>query len=451
MRLSASRLAVASQGRGLGNALWDLAGAIPSLDQRFAEDRSLVDAVSGQQLITFSRASDGTATNSSGNLIVVPAGTPRFDHNPLTGESLGLLVEEQRVNSIRNNTMVGAVAGTPGTAPTNWSLYGSQNGLTQEIVGVGTENGIDCIDIKWSGTTTAAITSATFIATDVTTAAVAATGQTWTSSAYIRVVAGSFTGLTVSNMGCEGFASNQSYVEGGYTTFNNFSASLAGGRVAISRTFSGAVAFARQRFIVSIPISTTIDITLRIGLPQLEQGAFATSVIPTFGASAVTRAADVCSISGSNFSSWFSSTLTDHTFFVQAVPRVGLGNSFALEGFQGVGLTGITFSLDGLGTRFRLQQRHGSSRVDTGSNYPTWVAGSSVKCAIRTSSASMAAYNGALSNVGGATQQFNWTNSSGISIGSRGQGQSGFFNNCISRITFWPQPLSDSTLQSITQ
>lgn len=80
------------------NELWRRARAVPSLDQRFADDRSLVDAVSGQQLITFSRTSDATVTDSTGTLITVPSGTPRFDHNPVTGESLGLLVEEQRTN-----------------------------------------------------------------------------------------------------------------------------------------------------------------------------------------------------------------------------------------------------------------------------------------------------------------------------------------------------------------
>jgi hypothetical protein len=84
--------------RSLGAPLWDMAGAVPSLDLNFAATKNLVDATTGAELVTFTRTSDGTATNSSGNLIVVPANTPRFDHDPMTGESLGLLVEEQRTN-----------------------------------------------------------------------------------------------------------------------------------------------------------------------------------------------------------------------------------------------------------------------------------------------------------------------------------------------------------------
>jgi hypothetical protein len=59
----------------------------------------------------------------------------------------GLLVEEARTNSIRNNSMQGAVAGTPGTLPTNWSESRAA-GLTQTVVGTGTQNGIDYIDIR---------------------------------------------------------------------------------------------------------------------------------------------------------------------------------------------------------------------------------------------------------------------------------------------------------------
>lgn len=78
--------------------LYFTAGAIPSLDQRFAEDKSLVDHISGQNLITFSRASSATFVGSNGVLQTAVTNAPRFDHNPVTGESLGLLVEEQRAN-----------------------------------------------------------------------------------------------------------------------------------------------------------------------------------------------------------------------------------------------------------------------------------------------------------------------------------------------------------------
>ena len=80
------------------NDLWRRARAVPSLDLRFADNKSLVDAVTGASLVTFTRASSGTYTDSAGVLQTSSTDVPRFDHNPTTGESLGLLVEEQRTN-----------------------------------------------------------------------------------------------------------------------------------------------------------------------------------------------------------------------------------------------------------------------------------------------------------------------------------------------------------------
>jgi hypothetical protein len=71
MRGSAAfRAAVAPGGVLAGpwvrNELWRRARAVPSLDLRFAENKSLVDAVTGQQLVTFTRASSGTYVGSDG-------------------------------------------------------------------------------------------------------------------------------------------------------------------------------------------------------------------------------------------------------------------------------------------------------------------------------------------------------------------------------------------------
>jgi hypothetical protein len=80
------------------NELWRRARAVPSLDLRFADNKSLVDAVTGASLVTFTRASSGTFVDSAGVLQTATNDVARFDHDPVTGESLGLLVEEQRTN-----------------------------------------------------------------------------------------------------------------------------------------------------------------------------------------------------------------------------------------------------------------------------------------------------------------------------------------------------------------
>ena len=50
------------------NELWRRARAVPSLDLRFADNKSLVDATTGASLVTFTRASSGTFVGSDGVL-----------------------------------------------------------------------------------------------------------------------------------------------------------------------------------------------------------------------------------------------------------------------------------------------------------------------------------------------------------------------------------------------
>lgn len=64
----------------------------PSLLLDFAKTKSL------DPRITYSRASIGTYTGADGLVKIATSGQARFDHNPVTGESLGLLIEEQSVN-----------------------------------------------------------------------------------------------------------------------------------------------------------------------------------------------------------------------------------------------------------------------------------------------------------------------------------------------------------------
>lgn len=78
-------------------------------------------------------------------LIEVGPDEPRFEDSPLTGEYLGLLVESARTNLMRNPRLEGAVAGTPGTRPTNWSSGGTTG---QTIVGTGVIDGIPYIELE---------------------------------------------------------------------------------------------------------------------------------------------------------------------------------------------------------------------------------------------------------------------------------------------------------------
>jgi len=269
-------------------------------------------------IITFTRASTATFFNSAGVLTSAAINAPRFDYNPSTLAAQGFLIEESRTNSIRNNTMVGAVAGTPGTAPTNWSVSGLGT-LTQQVVETGTSNGITYIDVRFSGTTS---TTQLVIRFDATGAIAASNGQSWAISAWLAVVGGSTANTNTYTLATNLFDAGSLYLGEGpsinlasppTSTFTRYSGA---GTIATANTAS-----IRPYFYVLFASGVAIDITLRIGLPQLELGAFATSVIPTT-TTALTRAADVASVN--TLSPWYNAT--EGTLYSESlVPFVDAG------------------------------------------------------------------------------------------------------------------------------
>ncbi len=66
MRLSGTKTGSANQYNGLGDQLYDLGGARPTLDLNFASNGSLVDSVTGKTLVTHTRASRGTYVDGDG-------------------------------------------------------------------------------------------------------------------------------------------------------------------------------------------------------------------------------------------------------------------------------------------------------------------------------------------------------------------------------------------------
>lgn len=97
----------------------------PSLDLQFATSKTLNDRVSGQNLITFSRSTTGTYVDSNGIIQTAAIDAPRFDHDPTTGESLGLLIEEGRTNLLLNSETLVTQSVTVTAVAHTLSFYGN--------------------------------------------------------------------------------------------------------------------------------------------------------------------------------------------------------------------------------------------------------------------------------------------------------------------------------------
>jgi hypothetical protein len=96
----------------------------PSLNLDFANSKAL------DGRITFTRNSIGTYVGANGLIQTVGINQPRFDHDPVTGESLGLLIEEQRINSQTNSQpQSGSFTGGDATVTYNTSI--APNGATE--------------------------------------------------------------------------------------------------------------------------------------------------------------------------------------------------------------------------------------------------------------------------------------------------------------------------------
>ena len=106
MQLGLGKLSLTTVGKLIGNGI-----PAPAFATYFTGVTTL------DPRITFTRASSATYVDSAGVLQTATTNTPRFTYNPVTLAPLGLMVEEARTNSIRNNTMIGAGVGVGVTTP----------------------------------------------------------------------------------------------------------------------------------------------------------------------------------------------------------------------------------------------------------------------------------------------------------------------------------------------
>jgi hypothetical protein len=353
---------------------------------------------------------------------------------------LGLLIEEQRTNTISNNTGVGAVAGTPGTLPTNWLAPTSFSGLSREIVSVGVESGISYVDVRYFGTANAS-TPAVISAEGFNTVA-AVNGQTWSHSMFLKVVGGTLNGIVLRHDLRVQSVSSFLQAIGLIVSVTPTSAPLLEQRTVSTGTItSEGAAFIVGRLLMVPTEDAAIDITLRIGLPQLEQGAFATSPILTTTAAA-TRAADVAVMTGANFSSWYNQS--QGTLFAEAaILSAGYTGGVLLD-IGSASAFGTSLYMGWSGTGWSLNPSIAPLSINS---FVSGTVSSKVAAGLAVNDSVISA-NGVLGNVDPSCNLPSVATV--LSIGKAGWTSSNFVNGHIRKIAFYPKRLANDQLQGIT-
>lgn len=326
-----------------GSLLVNSAGAIhingAAADFRFAAARSLVSQAFDGTTLTLTRASSQTYFDSTGSLQTAATDAAAYSYDP-TSTPLNAF------NLIPNNTMAGASA--PSTIPTGW-LAGGAAGTTKSIVGVGTEDGITYIDIRWVGTTNA--TTITQPMSAITETA-ALPGEAMTHSFYQRLVGGSLTNVTATRTTLAWYDSGSVSLSTDVGTHTPTSASLASQRVSLTATSPASTAYVQSQLRLTVTNGAAIDITIRIGLPQLERSSSANAVMETSGTAGGTRSTVNTTLTSRGLSMWEARTngIRNSVAAGATVGTIGSGGALPTNWAVNLSTTGLSADVVETGT-----------------------------------------------------------------------------------------------------
>jgi hypothetical protein len=368
-------------------------------------------------------------TNYIPALQTAASGVARFDHNPTTFESLGLLIEEQRTNLILQSE----------TFSTTWSA--TRSAITANTV------------VSPAGTLTADVLSGDtssdphFISQSVTTTATATT-----FSIYAKAAGRNFVALQISDSTNTGQVTYFNLSTGAVGTIGT---GITASMVSVGNGWYRCIATVATAFAGSNPCIVAIaDVDgslaytgngyfgIHIWGAQVEAGAFATSYITTV-ASQVTRAADTASMTGTNFSSWFNAA--EGTMYAEALPPSGIDSS--------VRFVAAIYNTTAYSNAIRLERTGGSFRyvqtfnTSSGLTTAVWANNTNAKVVGGYSAGGNAAsFNGAAA-VSVTSQVPTGMVELGIG-GNPGGGNS--WCGTIKKIAYYPLRVTNANLQALT-
>jgi hypothetical protein len=385
----------------------------PSLKLDFANARAL------DPRITFTRASTATYVGRDGLIKTAGEDEARFDHDPTTGESLGLLIEESRTNIVSysqefNNAYWSKTGGgNPGTTVT----------ANQAVAPDGTTTA-DYIDYT-TATTASKLVERSF---DNTPA-----GKTYTGSVWIKGTSGQTINLILDGSGVD-VTGEQYTLDGTWQ------------RLTITRTygptFSAAALF---RFGVR-PLGLSAGTANQVYAwgAQLEAGSFPTSYIPTSGSTATRGQEDVI-ITGTSFSSWYNqiegtiycsykNNTTDFTIRKNVYSIVGSSSAIEIRS-PNIGSNRLRFVFNANFNSNATQFSATLNQRKTGFSYD------------------QTQHNGCIDGtlVTHAEGHSNDNTKNTLYIGNRTNGAIDWLNGTISQFTYYPKRLTNTQLQTLTQ
>ena len=266
----------------------------PTLDLNFAAQKKL------DPRITYQRTGPASFTNEFGKVVLIGDNAPRFDHDPVTRESKGLLIEETRTNYAVYSTKVSNEYG---------SYYNMINGAVL----------VNNAGVAPDGTNTAtkmypASSGAARGIEDIYT--LPGSSASWTTSIYVKAAGHTgWIGLYGVNGSAIAHFNPSTGTKGGTTSggditdYDIIDAGNGWYRIYVTMTENPSsgneyfyIYFADANNSVTVTHSGTNGI-LMWGL-QVEQGSFPTSYIPTYGSTA-TRGYEAVTLEGTDFSDIF--------------------------------------------------------------------------------------------------------------------------------------------------
>jgi hypothetical protein len=247
-------------------------------------------------------------TNYIPVLLSATNNVPRFDHNPTTGESLGLLIEEQRTNLFTYSADFANAAWSKFRASITSNIIVAPDGtltgdkLVEDTTATNTHYVSDSVNLIANTSYNATVYVKAAERTRVRLQNSSTPNWTTVGSAYFDLSAGTIVSGT-----------------GSITPIGN-----GWYRCSINGTFGGADAAGGLNIFI-VESGTTISYTgdgysgIYIWGAQLEAAEFPTSYIAT-GAATATRIADSASMTGTNFSSWYNQG--EGTLYAEATTRI---------------------------------------------------------------------------------------------------------------------------------